>query len=305
MLVMTKSAGEYFATFPKAHCIYGSAVFHEVTPEPETVRHFIGYDEKLRPRMGIAAAFDGKCWQAPWSAPFAEIAYNTPQSLERIYDFISELDTQLATPLRLTLAPAFYDPEMLTRLTGVIGNYGNRIISEYDYYYPLSEFPEYESRIARNARKNLAQARRHKWTFTRTEDIARAYAVIKANRDSHGYNLALSLDRVMETVARIPADFFLLSLEGRDIAAAMVYHAAPGIAQVIYWGDIPGVGDLRPMNMLAREVFAYYHAKGFRIVDVGPSSTNGIPNIGLCSFKESVGCRMALRPTIIIGQRSE
>lgn len=305
MLVMTKSAEEYFATFPSPHCIYGSAEFYEVTPAPDTVRHLIGYDENTRPRLGLAAAFDGKCWQAPWSAPFAEVAHNSLQSLERIYDFICELDSLLGAPLRLTLAPAFYDPEMLTRLTGVIGNYSDRTISEYDYYYPLSEFPEYDTQLSRNARNKLSQARRHQWTFTLTDDIDRAYDVIKANRESHGYSLALSLDRVRETVARIPADFFLLSLDDRDIAAAMVYHAAPGIAQVIYWGDIPGAADLRPMNMLAREVFAHYHARGFSIVDVGPASTGGIPNTGLCAFKESIGCRMALRPTFIISRKSE
>lgn len=301
MLVMNKSAAEYFATFPMSHTVYGSSAYHESTPSHASARYFIGYDENMKARLGLPAAFDGKCWKAPWSAPFAEIAYNSPQSLERIYDFISELCTLLDAPIKLTIAPAFYDPEMLTRLTGVIGNYGSRIISEYDYYYPLHTFPDYERLLPRNARNKLAGARRHNWIFTLTDDITRAYSVIKANRESHGYNLALTLDRVKETVARVPADFFMLSHEGHDVAAAMVYHAAEGIAQVIYWGDVPGYAGLRPMNMLAREVFAHYHARGFRIVDVGPSSTDGVPNTGLCTFKESIGCRLALKPTIQIG----
>lgn len=301
MLVMNKSAAEYFATFPKARTAYGTSAFHDATPSPSSARYFIGYDENMRARLGLQAAFDGKCWKAPWSAPFAEIAYNSPQPLERIYDFISELDTLLGAPLKLTLAPSFYDPGMLTRITGVIGNYSRRIINEYDYYYTLDAFPDYERQLPRNARNKLAGARRHRWTFLLTDDIARAYAVIQANRESHGYNLALSLDRVKETVARVTADFFLLSHEGQDVAAAMVYHAAEGIAQVIYWGDTPGYAELHPMNMLAREVFAHYHARGFRIVDVGPSSTDGVPNIGLCTFKESIGCRLALKPTIEIG----
>ncbi len=301
MLVMTKSAEEYHRTFPSAHCIYGSAAYGEVTPSPDTVRHFIGYDEKMRPRLGLAAAFDGNCWMAPWSAPFAEVAYDSPQSIERIYEFITELDNMLGATLRLTPAPSFYDPVMLTRLTGVFANYNRRVIYESDYYYRPGEFPGYDNQLLRNARKNLSQARRHPWTFTHTDDVARAYAIIQANRKSHSYNLALTLDRLTDTVSRVPADFFLLSLDTTDVAAAVVYRVAPGIAQVIYWGDAPGYTEMRPMNMLALKVFSHYHASGYRIVDVGPSSTGGVPNTGLCNFKESIGCSMALKPTFEIG----
>jgi hypothetical protein len=74
------------------------------------------------------------------------------------------------------------------------------------------------------------------------------------------------------------------------VAAALIFHVAPLVVQVIYWGDIPDFGNLKPMNFLSFSVFKYYKQLGFNYVDIGPSTENGVPNHGLCEFKESIGC---------------
>ena len=32
-----------------------------------------------------------------------------------------------------------------------------------------------------------------------------------------------------------------------------------------------------------------------KVLDIGPSSVEGVPNYGLCSFKENIGCTISLR----------
>ena len=44
----------------------------------------------------------------------------------------------------------------------------------------------------------------------------------------------------------------------------------------------------------------YYHSKGLKILDIGPSTENGIPNYGLCEFKENIGCTASLKYTFIL-----
>lgn len=57
-----------------------------------------------------------------------------------------------------------------------------------------------------------------------------------------------------------------------------------------------GIGEImfcfpqRPMNYLAYQLYMYYAKKGIRILNIGPSLEKGIPNYGLCSYKESIGC---------------
>ncbi len=84
--------------------------------------------------------------------------------------------------------------------------------------------------------------------------------------------------------------------EGADVAAAVVYNVAPEIMQVIYWGDCPGYERLHPMHRFAPELMHVCGAAGARILDIGPSSEDGIPSPGLCSFKESVDCLPTLKP---------
>ena len=77
---------------------------------------------------------------------------------------------------------------------------------------------------------------------------------------------------------------------GVDVAAAQVFHVAKGVAQVVYWGDLRAYSHLRTMNSLAYMLFAYYHATGLKVLDIGPSTEGGVPNHGLCEFKEGIGC---------------
>jgi len=93
----------------------------------------------------------------------------------------------------------------------------------------------------------------------------------------------------------VPVDFFLVKKETDDIAAAVVFHVADGIVQVVYWGDLPAYAECKTMNFLSYHLFEYYQKKGIRIIDIGPSTENSIPNHGLCEFKESIGCSIGIK----------
>lgn len=67
---------------------------------------------------------------------------------------------------------------------------------------------------------------------------------------------------------------------------------------MIYWGDIDGYSEERPMNLLAENVYEFYQQKGIHVLDIGPSTENGVPNYGLCDFKESIGCQCSSKYTL-------
>lgn len=302
MIVRLASAEEFYKFF-KAQTIFGSRAFVEGNADrAQAVRFFVGYDEKERPRLGAVLGYRADEWLCPFSAPFGEISSAKDESVERIYDFVSELcDTLGGSPVSITLPPPFYGGEMLTRVCGVLTNYAKKTYCDYNYHYDLSRSDDFEAHLTHAARKNYRHAQQQGFEFTQTADIDRAYAVIRANRESRGYPLAMSLQQVRRTVSEmVTAQFFLLTLDGADVAAAMVYDVAPGIGQVIYWGDAPGYSELRPMNMLPPLLFAHYRKAGYRILDIGPSSKHGVPNPGLCRFKESLGCELTLKPTFIL-----
>lgn len=54
--------------------------------------------------------------------------------------------------------------------------------------------------------------------------MARAYEVIRRNREERGFPLRMTLEQVWQTVSNVvQADFFVLEHEGEDVAAAQVF----------------------------------------------------------------------------------
>ncbi|MDE5590085.1 MAG: hypothetical protein K2J60_13270, partial [Acetatifactor sp.] len=122
--------------------------------------------------------------------------------------------------------------------------------------------------------------------------------IIECNRLAKGYPLHMSFQQVEDTIKLTGYDFFTVRLQEEIIAAAQIFYVTEKIAQVIYWGDIPGYSEYKPINFLAYELIRYYGERNFEFLDIGPSSEQGIPNIGLCNFKSSIGCGMTPKITL-------
>lgn len=253
-----------------------------------------------KPRMGITLGLRGSLLCSPFSAPFGGFVFANPDTpLEMVDKAVKSLIRYAdlhRLSLRITLPPAFYHPQLINKqIFCLTANGFRQIYNDINFHFDLTSFDDYTTVLWRNARKNLQRARREPFVFKKAqsqEEIIAAYNTIQQNRKAKGYPLKMSLQQVLDTINVVPADFFNLSINGANVAAAQVFHVADGIVQVIYWGDAPGFENYRPMNYLAAKVVEYYKKAGIRIVDVGPSSQFGVPSIGLCNFKESIGCKV-------------
>ena len=269
------------------------------------------YDSHDKLRLSVAAGCrvrSSGCCQvsAPFSAPFAEVLYNRPQSLETCVSFARLLAGECsggASSLTVRLAPECYDPVMLPRLRGAFAACCDSQYDDYNYHYQLGSGFDFVGGLAANARNHYNRACRAGFEFRAGVPLERAYAVIERNRSEHGYPLAMSLSAMAAMTGIVAIDTFLLSYGDADVAAAIVYRISATVAQVIYWGDVAGYSAMRPMNLLAAEVMGHYNAVGYAVVDIGPSSSAGVPDIGLCTFKESLGCRLSFKPTFCFGPR--
>lgn len=300
MYLRFTTAKEYYSSFPESLTVFGSQAFVSLNAGRASALAFaIGYDDKDAPRLGIVLGMKDGEWHCPFSAPFGEIAYRKPQSLEHIYDFLVELVRRLApAPLNLTLPPEIYDRTMGAKIAGVVANLApQRLRMEYNYHYPLEQLPDFRSHLDAAFRNHFNHALGEGFELEKTDDLTRVYNIIKANRDHRGYPLAMTLEQVRATIEIVAADLFVLRHPRGDAAAALIYHTAPGIRQVIYWGDFPGYDKARPMNILPYLILRHYadNQPDVHTLDIGPASTDGIPNTGLCRYKEAFGCRCGLK----------
>lgn len=306
MMNITKlTSSEYSELFSSPNHIFNSVSFTQLNARKCEKIHRLAFSDS-KARMGITLGQRENVLYSPFSAPFGGFDYRKDESILKIEEAINALiqyGKDSNKTIKITFPPLFYNESLLSKTIATLINQHAQIeFTEINYHFDLSTFPHFNSLIDRGARKNLNNAMKQGFVFEKIDnenisDIERAYNVIKANRESHGYPLRMSLSDVLETIKIIPAEFFIVKLNNVDVAAAQIFHIKKGIAQVIYWGDTPGYGASRPMNFLSYKLFEYYYNCGLRILDIGPSTESGKPNYGLCDFKENIGCTATLRYT--------
>ena len=282
---------DYRQLFPKPSVVYNSVDFALLNASKTGLLHFLVLNnDHGKPLFGIIIGENAEGFSSPFSAPFGGLETNRSHGVETWLEAAEALKSfarEFKKPLRIALPPAFYcSDDRIEAQALALKTAGFTDTPDYNYHFNL-DVPQLTSA----ARNKLATAGRHDFKTELTTDVARSYAVIKTNRDQRGYPLRMTLGQVEETVKLIPADFWIMSLEGRDVAAAQIFEVNDRVVQVVYWGEDTEFSPLRPMNLLASKIALHYLEKG-KIVDVGPSSTDGVPSTGLCDFKASVGCHL-------------
>lgn len=280
--------------------VFSKLEFLELNRDKVDKIHFLaGKDKKIRILLAIGEK-DGE-WRAPFSAPFSNIIIvKKDTSIEYLWEFITLLVSYVKTNngklISIYMPADIYGAQDNSRIyNALLGNGFNIEYVDVNYSFDLDSFDldGYEQLMHYNARKNLRIAMSCDNRFIRCEtqkEKEEAYDIIKINREARGFPLRMTKEQVMATIEVVNHDFFLVKNNETTIASAIVYRLTSKIAQVVYWGDVPGVGQYKPINFMSYNLVKYYKELGYQILDIGISTENGIPNYGLCNFKESLGC---------------
>ena len=307
MELIELTSKDYQQYFPTPHQIFNSTPFNELNSDKvNKIHYFVFKDSKVR--LGICLGEKNELLKSPFSAPFGGFEFNSDdhkfKCVEEAVALLKDYASKNKKNIKITLPPEFYGSTIINETINSLIRYNFEIsYIDMNYQFYTKDFENYELKLNKESRKNLHKALESNYNFIKLDssldkDVERAYNIIKANREYRGFPLHMTLKAVLDTIKIINADFFILSVDGNDTAAAQVFHVAPKIVQVIYWGDAPGFAEKKVMNLIAYKVFEYYFNNGnIEIIDIGPSTEFGIPNHGLCEFKENVGCKTALKYT--------
>ena len=302
MQIKNLTPGEFASTFQAAH-IFNTVAFAQLNSDKVERVHYLSFDDP-KTCFGIVLGESNGVLRSPFSAPFGGFLEKGTHGLERMekaVDVLADYARERSLKLLITLPPLVYDETKMSKWVSVMIRKMKLRHIDLNYHLDISHVSHYSSVINSSARNHLNQALRqnyclHKLNSDNRDDVARVYNVISCNHKERGFPLRMTFEQVWQTISNVvSADFFVLEHEGCDVAAAQVFHVAAGIAQVVYWGDIRQYAKLRPMNYLAYSLFGYYADNGLRILDIGPSTEDGIPNYGLCEFKESIGCSVTMK----------
>jgi hypothetical protein len=309
MLVAERvDAKTYKDYFSAGNHVFNSVAFSELNKDKCIDLHYIFFKDK-KIRLGIILGEREELLCSPFSAPFGGFCYNKNEKIEYFEQAVTalkEYGESVGKKIRISLPPFIYNPTVVSKCESALLRGGAAIDHiDLNYQFEVARFAEYENFIDTKAKNKLHNSMKSGFEFFQLnakneDDVLRAYEVIRKNREARGFPLRMSAQAVLDTVKIVPADFFVMTYEGIDVAAAQIFHVTNDVAQVIYWGDLPEYAELRVMNYFSYKVFEHYFAKGLKVLDIGPSTEDGIPNYGLCEFKENIGCTVTTKYTVIL-----
>tara|TARA_Y100001968_G_C19197334_1_gene638181 strand:- start:208 stop:828 length:621 start_codon:yes stop_codon:yes gene_type:complete len=164
---------------------------------------------------------------------------------------------------------------------------------ETNQYIDLREY-SYENSISRGNKKRIQKCIRNYFKFIRLDEsnYYDAYKVIQENRRRKKYSISMSWDSLLEMIGILPEKFHVFGVFDKDklIASAICINVFKDILYVFYWGEISNYETYSPIAFLSNNLMDYAKERKFKFVDIGTSSIHSVPNYGLVTFKENVGC---------------
>ena len=302
MEILEVTSEVFDATFPNPNHIFNSGSFSKLNESRfETVYYLIFKDTKTR--LGIILGLKDQVLLSPFSATFGGFEfvsedvklYQIDAALQSLSDWAS---SKKYIGIKIIPPPFFYKEDFLAKTTNCMYRAGFETQNiELNYHFQTANLSDtYEQDIWYNAKKNLKKSNSFGLVFEKL-DVSQgklAYDIIAQNRSERGFPLRLTWEQLVKTNEVIPMDFFLVKTTEETVGSAIVYHMAPSIVRIIYWGDLPQFSEYKTMNFLSYNLFKYYKEHGVKMIDIGHSTVDSVPNNGLCEFKESIGCSISL-----------
>ncbi len=146
---------------------------------------------------------------------------------------------------------------------------------------------------------NFTQTLRWSHVFNQKlfSNLSLVFETLAINRANKGYKMSMSMSQLQKIVDTFPKDIVLFGCpQGEHLAsAAFCLRLSSEVLYVFYWGDRPEYATFSPVVSVADSIYRYGQAQGFKLLDVGTSTIDIEPNIGLLEFKRSLGFNESLK----------
>lgn len=265
-------------------------------------------------KLLISQTFSSSSTSAEWISPitgaFGAMTSSEYVTMSEIEFFITSVSKFIFSSLggekiSWRLPPLYYRNKVHTKLQNVLYRLGWNV-EDYDlnFHLPIVDYESFRSNLSSSKRRELNRVTKTAAEFSvaATYDQRKAvYDIIKRNRDSQGYPMTMSWDSVLSLANAIDdkARFYMLERDGEILAGAICLVVDPETLYVFYWGENPEFRNDSVIVKLAEGIYLEALRSKFLILDIGTSTNVSIPNQGLISFKENIGCLVSQKLTYV------
>lgn len=242
-------------------------------------------------------------FRSPARGTFGALSHIPGVALDELQAFISEISAYLQARggkvLQVFLPPLQHDPAgvsmqyFLFRADGFAES-----LVDLNYAQCVDDQPFVE-KINYANRKRLNKCRREGFevSVVAAERLPDVYATIAENRAAGGYPMTMGEEPLRQMQELFPEAVQLYACEhqGQMVAAAICLRLSPDVLYVFYWGGRPGYSQYSPVVLVAECLYRSCQTRGIGLLDVGTSTLDVQPNVGLIVFKRALGFSESLK----------
>lgn len=250
-------------------------------------------------RAAIHFYIASTCAKSPLRSPFGSVEFSNKLPVKILFEFVvffeSALKTKGVKHITIKNYPQIYESYHATLFQVFLLNL--------KYTISQAEISSVITVTSKNVREIFHRSERRKLdkallaglTFRKLSisDLDETYAFIHSCRNGKNYELSMSLEDMRLSVSRFPNHYLLFGVfdDKKLVAASISILVKEKILYDFYHDHAASYDHLSPIALLIAEMYDYCKHNNIKLLDMGTSAVDGIPNSGLLHFKKFLGGR--------------
>jgi lipid II:glycine glycyltransferase (peptidoglycan interpeptide bridge formation enzyme) len=268
------------------------------------ISFYVLQDNKKLVLAGIHFHIADRVASSPYRSPFGSVEASQkiePITLFKFLEFVNlSLIEKGLSRIIIKTPPVIYNNEIQTLVHTFLLNLKYHISNAETGAVLLADksfeklSQHWEKRKVRHAKAKELTLRHHSG-----EDLKLLYDFILACREKKGYSTSMTYEDLHKVVTMFPERFLLTSIhhEEKLVAASVSIKVNHQVLYHFYSDHLRPINDVNPTLFLIKELYEYAVQNNIAMVDLGTSSSNGLPNFGLLDFKLRVGATLTSKFT--------
>jgi hypothetical protein len=255
----------------------------------------------------LTLAGDERGWACPITGAFGGLSAEAPVGAGLVFQLVEAASVWLAAEAEAThcvmkLAPeCFPDPNRPALENALFRNGWTLDQVDLNYHLPVIDPGAFSQGLGETKRQELRRLKASGAVVTRisTAEAAVVHEIISENHASRGFPMNMTWAQTHALAKAFPSHVSFHGVRrGDDILAGAICLKLSGkYTYVFNWGERPNCRKESPVTLLTEGLMSEAFSAGVEILDLGIATAGSIPNLGLISYKERLGCATSAKRT--------
>ncbi len=232
----------------------------------------------------------------PLLAPYGGISFHPSLSGKWVDEFVSKLVETLiklgVEEINLKTFPTVYNPEVAGKQQYALAQTGFKMVKvDPHWVLSLTETTFEDQLVSSEYKRRLRKLEREEFVFKNDMNPELIFDFIVQCRNERDYRFSMTKSTFTKYQQHIPGQMHTFGVlkEGKLTAAALCFRVNDEIMYDFSHAHLRSFDSYSPVLLLMSGMYEFGLKNGVKLIDLGSSSLNNLPNYPLISFKESVG----------------